>query len=231
MPYPRGMAGSPSDTDTPTLAELAADRAHDLGSEAALRALYATDPGETSLAKVCDHLHPLYRPYIEAAPFAVLATRGANGQFDTSPRGDAPGFVAIADDHTLLLPDRRGNQRIDSLRNLMHDPHCALLFLIPGVGEALRVNGTARISASPALAERFVVDGKAPASVLVVTVHSVFFQCARAIKRSGLWDATRHVDRNALPSPGLVLQTLSRSGIDGAAYDAALQARQAATLY
>lgn len=231
MPYPRGMAGSPSDTDTPTLAELAADRAHDLVSEAALRALYATGPGETSLAKVCDHLHPLYRPYIEAAPFAVLATRGAKGQLDTSPRGDAPGFVAIADDHTLLLPDRRGNQRIDSLRNLIHDPHCALLFLIPGVGEALRVNGTARLSASPALAERFVVDGKAPASVLVVTVHSVFFQCARAVKRSGLWDATRHVDRRTLPSPGLVLQTLSRSGIDGAAYDAALQARQAATLY
>jgi PPOX class probable FMN-dependent enzyme len=217
--------------DTPTLAALAADRAHDLHDETALRAVYRAGPGETSLAKVADHLHPLYQPYIEAAPFAVLATRGANGQLDTSPRGDAPGFVAIADDHTLLLPDRRGNQRIDSLRNLIHDPHCALLFLIPGVGEALRVNGTARLSASPALAERFVVDGKAPASVLVVTVHSVFFQCARAVKRSALWDAARHVDRSTLPSPGHVLEALSRSGIDGAAYDAALQTRQAATLY
>ncbi|MFZ5548453.1 MAG: pyridoxamine 5'-phosphate oxidase family protein [Pseudomonadota bacterium] len=217
--------------DTPTLAALAAERTHDLHDEASLRAVYRTGPGDTSLAKVCDHLHPLYRPYIEAAPFAVLATRGANGQLDNSPRGDAPGFVAIADDHTLLLPDRRGNQRIDSLRNLIHDPHCALLFLIPGVGEALRVNGTARISASPALAERFVVDGKAPASVLVVTVHSVFFQCARAVKRSGLWDAARHVDRKTLPSPGRLLETLSQARIDGAAYDAALQARQAATLY
>lgn len=231
MPYPRGMAGAPSEIDTPTLAALAADRAHDLVDEAALRRVYATGPGDSSLAKVCDHLHPLYRPYIEASPFAVLATRGANGQLDTSPRGDAPGFVAIADDHTLLLPDRRGNQRIDSLRNLLHDPHCALLFLVPGVGEALRVNGTARISVAPALCERFVVDGKAPASVLVVTVASVFFQCARAVKRSGLWDATRHVGPASLPSPGLVLQTLSQARIDGAAYDAALQARQAATLY
>lgn len=217
--------------DTSSLAALAADRAHDLASEAALRAAYRTGPGETALAKVCDHLHPLYRPYIEAAPFAVLATRGANGQLDTSPRGDAPGFVAIADDKTLLLPDRRGNQRIDSLHNLLHDPHCALLFLVPGVGEALRVNGAARISAAPALRERFVVDGKVPATVLVISVHSVFFQCARAIKRAGLWDAAHHVDRATLPSPGLILQTLSREGIDGPAYDAALQARQAATLY
>jgi uncharacterized protein len=216
--------------DTPTLAALAADRAHDLASEAALRGVYRHGPGETSLAKVCDHLHPLYRPWIRASPFVVLATRGPHG-LDTSPRGDAPGFVAMADDKTLLLPDRRGNQRIDSLRNLLHDPHCALLFLMPGVGEALRVNGTARISAAPALCERFAVDGKAPASVLVISVASVFFQCARAIKRSGLWDAARHIDRAGLPSPGTILQTLSQAGIDGTAYDAALQARQAATLY
>lgn len=220
-----------ADDTPPTLAALAADRTHDLASEAALRAVYATGPGETSLAKVCDHIHPLYRRWIEASPFAVLATRGPDGRLDTSPRGDAPGFVVIADDKTLLLPDRRGNQRIDSLRNLVHDPHCALLFLLPGVGEALRVNGIARISASPALCERFVVDGKAPASVLVMSVASVFFQCARAAKRSGLWDAARHVDRARLPSPGAILQTLSREGVDGTAYDAALQARQAATLY
>jgi uncharacterized protein len=216
--------------DDPTLAALAADTAHDLTNEAALRRVYSTGPGETSLAKVCDRVHPLYRPYIEASPFAVLATRGPHG-LDTSPRGDAPGFVAIADDRTLLLPDRRGNQRIDSLRNIVHDPQVALLFLIPGVPEALRVNGTARISAAPALCERFVVDGKAPSSVLVIKVTSVFFQCARAIKRSALWDGTRHIDRSALPSPGLILETLSRVGIDGQAYDAELPSRQAATLY
>ena len=166
----------------------------------------------------------------EAAPFAVLATLGPDG-LDTSPRGDAPGFVHIADAHTLLLPDRRGNQRIDSLRNLTHDPRLALLFLIPGVGEALRVNGTARISALPALCERYAVDGKSPASVLVISVRSVYFQCARAIKRSGLWDPATHVERGTLPTPGAILECLSKVGVDGSAYDAALQARQAATLY
>ena len=230
MPYPRGMVDDDLVSSQVSLAALAADTSHDLDSEAALRRLYSTGPGDTSLAKVCDHVHPLYRPYIEASPFAVLATRGPHG-LDTSPRGDGPGFVAIADDKTLLLPDRRGNQRIDSLRNIVHDPQVALLFLVPGVGEALRVNGTARISTAPALCERFVVDGKPPASVLVIHVTSVFFQCARAIKRSHLWDPARHVERSTLPSPGTILETLSRAGIDGADYDAALQARQAATLY
>ena len=212
------------------LLKLAADTSHDLRNEAALRRIYSTGPGETSLAKVADHVHPLYRPYIEAAPFAVLATLGPDG-LDTSPRGDAPGFVHIADPHTLLLPDRRGNQRIDSLRNIAQDPRVALLFLIPGAGEALRVNGSARISALPALCDRFAVDGHAPASVLVIAVRSVFFQCARAIQRSGLWSPAQHVAAGSLPSPGAILQCMSQVGIDGAAYDAALPARQAATLY
>ena len=212
------------------LATWAGDTSHDLQDEAALRRIYSTGPGETSLAKVADHVHALYRPYIEAAPFAVLATLGAEG-LDTSPRGDAPGFVKVVDAHTVLLPDRRGNQRIDSLRNIVHDPRVALLFLIPGVAEALRVNGTARISALPALCEALAVDGKVPASVLVIHVRSVYFQCARAIKRSGLWSPAQHVAAGTLPSPGTILECLSRDGIDGAAYDAMLQARQAATLY
>lgn len=174
--------------DPAELLRLVRDTAHDLSDETALRRVYSTGPGETSIVKVADHVHPLYRPYIEASPFCVLATLGPHG-LDTSPRGDAPGFVQVADEHTLLLPDRRGNQRIDSMRNLVHDPRCALLFLVPGVGEALRVNGRARISAHPALCERFAVQQSAPASVLVITVASVYFQCARAIKRSGLWDA------------------------------------------
>jgi PPOX class probable FMN-dependent enzyme len=131
----------------------------------------------------------------------------------------------------LLLPDRRGNQRIDSLLNLTHDPRMALLFLIPGCGEALRANGQARISASPELASRFVVQGQAPAAVLVITVATVFFQCARAIKRSGLWDPARHVAAGTLPSPGAILECLSQARIDGSTYDAALRARQRATLY
>lgn len=216
--------------DTAALLALAQDTAHDLRDEASLRGVYRTGPGATSLDKVADHIHPLYRPYIEASPFAVLATLGPHG-LDTSPRGDAPGFVHVADEHTLLLPDRRGNQRIDSLRNLVHDPRCALLFLVPGVAEALRVNGTARISAQPELCAHFAVQGMAAESVLVIRVASVYFQCARAIKRSGLWDAATQVDRRTLPSPGAILQALSRGAIDGTAYDGDLQDRQARTLY
>jgi PPOX class probable FMN-dependent enzyme len=216
--------------DAAALLALAADTAFDLGDEAALRRVYSTGPGETSLAKVADHVHPLYRPYIEASPFAVLATVGEEG-LDTSPRGDAPGFVRVLDEHTLLLPDRRGNQRIDSLRNIARDRRVALLFLVPGAGEALRVNGSARISAHPQLCEALAVDGKAPASVLVIRVHSVFFQCARAIKRSGLWKPALQAAACTLPSPGAILECLSEQAIDGSAYDAALQARQAGTLY
>ncbi len=215
---------------TTNLLSLAADRSCDLIDDAALHAVYSTGPGATSLSKVADHVHLLYRPYIEASPFAVLATVGGLG-LDTSPRGDGAGFVRVADEYTLLLPDRRGNQRIDSLRNIARDPRVALLFLIPGVGETLRVNGDARISALPALCAAFAVDGKAPASVLVITVHSVFFQCARAVKRSGLWTAAAQVLRAPLPSPGVILECLSDAAIDGVDYDQALQARQDASLY
>jgi hypothetical protein len=216
--------------DDAELAALCADRSHDLADESALRRIYSTGPTDTSLAKVADHVHPLYRPYIEASPFAVLATVGEHG-LDNSPRGDAPGFVKVLDEKTLLLPDRRGNQRLDSLRNIARDPRIALLFLLPGLGEALRVNGRARICALPALCERFAVEGAAPASVLVITVTSVYFQCARAIKRSQLWDPAQHLKPGAVPTPGTILQTMSSARIDGAEYDAGLQARQAATLY
>lgn len=212
------------------LLSLAADRSCDLGDDAALRSIYGTSRSAAALSKVADHVHPLYRPYIEASPFAVLATIGEHG-LDASPRGDGAGFVRVADEHTLLLPDRRGNQRIDSLRNITRDPRVALLFLVPGVGEALRVNGRARISALPALCNAFAVDGKAPASVLVIEVHSVFFQCARAIKRSGLWSGASQSGFAHLPTPGTILECLSKSAIDAAEYDVALQARQQATLY
>lgn len=221
---------APAGPDAAELLRLAADSAHDLADEAALRRVYATGPGETSLAEVADHVHPLYRSYIEASPFAVLATVGEAG-LDTSPRGDGPGFVRLADAHTLLLPDRRGNQRIDSLRNIARDPRVALLFLVPGHGEALRVNGTARISASPALCAALAEGGQPAHSVLVIRVSTVFFQCARAVKRSALWDASRHGAAGTLPSPGAILQALSGDRIDGAAYDAELPARQAKTLY
>lgn len=213
------------------------DTGHDLPDLAALRRVYTGTPGATSLAKEADHVHPLYRPYIEASPFVVLATFGERG-LDASPRGDPAGFVQVADAHTLLLPDRPGNHRIDSLRNLVHDPRLALLFLIPGRGETLRVNGRARISVAPALLQRCAHEGKLPRSVIVVRVQTVFFQCARALMRSGLWEPARWLSDEALaavPSAGTVLGTLSREGggecIDGAAYDAALRPRQRGSLY
>ena len=215
---------------TPPVPQPWQDRSHDLDSLEKLRGVYPAPDAPATLDKECDHIHPLYRPFIEAAPFCVLATRSPRG-LDTSPRGDPAGrLVEVADEKTLLLPDRRGNHRIDSLRNVLHDPEVALLFLIPGIGEALRVNGRARISAARALLQHFEFEGKPPRSVLVVEVKLVFFQCARAIKRSGLWDPATRIARERLPSTGAILQALSPR-VDGAAYDAALQQRQQATLY
>ena len=203
---------------------------HSITSLAALEALYDQSPAQASILKERDRVVPVYRALIEASPFAALATRGPEG-LDCSPRGDGPGFIRVRDDRTLLLPDRRGNNRIDSLRNIVRDPQVALLFLIPGLGETLRVNGRAAISVEPALLESFSVDGKAPKSVLVIAVEAVYFQCARAIVRSDLWNPHKHVARSALPSAGQILAALSRSGFDGEAYDRALPERQRATLY
>ncbi|OZI72050.1 pyridoxamine 5'-phosphate oxidase family protein [Bordetella genomosp. 12] len=188
------------------------------------------EPAGPSLAKEADHVHPHYRAFIAAAPFAILATAGSEG-LDASPRGDPAGFVTIEDDHTLLLPDRRGNNRIDSLRNVLDDPRVALLFLIPGIGETLRVNGRAQISVDPGLLERFSMDGKTPRSVLIIHVEKVYFQCARAIVRSGLWDPARQIARDTLPSTGRMLADLSAGTIDGVAYDRDLPERMRGTLY
>ncbi|WP_020206903.1 MULTISPECIES: pyridoxamine 5'-phosphate oxidase family protein [Cupriavidus] len=196
---------------------------------AELEARYG-DAGEASLAKEVDYLHPHYRAFIEAAPLCLLSTVG--GKYaECSPRGDAPGFVQVLDERTLLLPDRRGNNRIDSLRNIVADPRVGLLFVIPGVNETIRVAGTATISVDPALIARCVVDGKAPATVLVIAIESVFFQCARALVRSKLWAPETQVARDRLPSNGTILATLTRDAIDGTAYDAAQPARMRQTLY
>lgn len=192
-----------------------------------LQALYGP-VSEASIRKEVDHVHPLYRALIEASPFAVLATSGPDG-LDASPRGDPPGFVVVQDEHTLLVPERRGNNRIDGLRNLLTDPRVALLFLVPGNGETLRVNGTATISVDPALLDRCSMQGKRPQCVLVVHVQTVFFQCARAIQRSRLWDAS--IPRRAVPSAGAILEALTDGGIEAGPYDEQLPGRQAATLY
>lgn len=192
-----------------------------------LESLYGA-PGLASTRKEVDFVHPLYRALIEASPFAVLATAGPGG-LDASPRGDPPGFVVVEDDKTLLLPDRRGNNRIDSLRNIVADPRVALLFLIPGSGETLRVNGKASISTEPVLMNRFAVNGKLPRCVLVVKVETVFFQCARAIQRSGLWQPAP--SRPVVPTAGAILEALTGGAIESKPYDEELPARQQATLY
>ena len=195
----------------------------------ALRELYG-QPSEGAIAKEIDYVHPHYRAMIEASPFMVMATSGSDG-LDVSPRGDPAGFVVVEGDHTLLIPDRRGNNRADSLNNLIADPRIALLFLIPGVGETLRVNGRAEISVEPSLLERFPAQGKLPRSVIVVHVERVYFQCPKALVRSDLWNPSKHIERKALPTTGTILADITRGKVGGADYDAAYPARLKATIY
>jgi PPOX class probable FMN-dependent enzyme len=196
----------------------------------ALESLYSDAPYGPALIKEADHVTPQYRKLIEAAPFVVLATSGPEG-LDCSPRGDPPGFVRVVDEHTLLIPDRRGNNRIDSLRNLVSDPRIALLFLIPGVGETMRINGRAKISADPKLTESFVMNGKTPKCVLVVTVEKAYFQCTKAIIRSKLWDPASKVDRKTLPTPGSILAEMTDGKMGGPKHDEATPARIKETIY
>jgi PPOX class probable FMN-dependent enzyme len=194
-----------------------------------LEAIYG-QPGEAATIKVAHRITPSYRALIESSPFAILATCGEEG-LDCSPRGDLPGFVRVQDDLTLIIPDRRGNNRIDSLRNLIRDPRAALLFLIPGSGTTLRVNGRARVSADPELLGSFSVEGKTPRSVIVMTVEEIYFQCARAIIRSHLWDPGRHVDLKTLPTPGEILAEMSKSRVGGEEYDKAWLERARKTMW
>jgi PPOX class probable FMN-dependent enzyme len=195
----------------------------------ALEELYGTPP-RRSLVKETDHITKEYRAWIEASPFAVLASAGPEG-LDCSPRGDPAPVVSVLDEKTVLLADRLGNNRVDTLRNIVRDPRVALLFLLPGVGEAIRINGRAIISVAPDLLDRFVVAGRPPRSVIVVSVDSVYFQCARAVIRAGLWDAAQHVDRKSLPSMGEIIAALESDPFDAKAYDAELPDRQKRTLY
>lgn len=195
----------------------------------ALETIYGV-PNEASTVKEADRITPQYRALIEASPFVALATAGPEG-LDCSPRGDDGQVVRIKDERTILMPDRRGNNRCDSLRNIVRDPRVALLFLIPGSGNTLRINGRAEVSIAPELLASFVVQGQAPRSVVVITVESVYFQCARAIVRSELWNAEKHVDRTVLPTAGQILAELSEARVGGAAYDAEWPERAAKTLW
>ena len=200
-----------------------------LKTEAQLEAIYGK-PAEAATVKEVNWITPHYRAYIEAAPYAALATSGPEG-LDCSPRGDKPGFVRVHDEKTLMLPDRRGNNRIDSLRNIVRDSRVALLFMIPGIGNTLRVNGRAHLSVEPGLLESFAVEEKAPRSVTVIEVDAVYFQCARALVRSELWNPERHVDPKLLPSAGQILEALSQDRVGGEKYDREWPGRAAATMW
>lgn len=182
-----------------------------------LEALYG-NPNDASTVKVADRITPSYRVLIEKSPFAALATAGPEG-LDCSPRGDLAGFVRIHDETTLMMPDRRGNNRVDSLRNIVRDPRVALLFLIPGSGTTLRVNGRAHLSVDPDLLATFAIEGKAPRSVIVMKIDEVYFQCARAIVRADLWNPERRVDPKTLPTPGEILAGMSENTVGGETYD------------
>jgi uncharacterized protein len=198
--------------------------------EAALNALY----GESSagaIAKEIDYIHPHYRAMIEASPFMVIATAGPEG-LDASPRGDPAGsFVQVLDERTVLIPDRRGNNRVDSLRNIIRDDRVALLFLIPGVGETLRVNGRASISVAPDLIGRFPFKGTLPRTVIVVKAERVYFQCPKALVRSELWNPDRQISRKALPSTGTILADITGGTVGGEQYDLDYPERLRTTIY
>jgi PPOX class probable FMN-dependent enzyme len=195
-----------------------------------LEALYTPAPVAASTVKVAHRMTPEYRRLIEASPFAALATIGPEG-VDCSPRGDQPGFVRIHDDQTLMMPDRRGNNRIDSLRNIVRDPRVAFLFLLPGSGTTFRANGRAHLSIDPDLLASFEVEGKAPRSVIVMQIDELYFQCARAIVRSELWNPARHLDPKSLPTPGEILASMTDNQVGGDAYDKAWPERARQTMW
>ncbi len=177
------------------------------------------EPSELVQAKVSDRLNELTRQFVERSPFLCLATSAADGTCDVSPRGDPSGFVRILDERTLLLPDRPGNRLADSLRNVMQNPHVALLFVVPGVSDTFRVNGTATIVTDPELLEACAVEGKAPKLGLRIEIQEAFTHCSKAFLRAQLWDPDRFVDREELPSAGELLRSVEPS-VDPDTYDA-----------
>ncbi len=187
-------------------------------------------PEEMSLVKEVAQVIPHYRSFIEASPFCTLATVAEDGM-DCTPRGDKPGFVRVYDERTLMMPDRRGNNRTDSLANIIQDPRIALCFLVPGSNICLRVNGTAYVSIDEELLKSFSVEGKPPRSVIVINTRAVYFQCGRAILRSKLWDIETQMEAGSLPKPGEVVAWLSDNKIGGKAYDDGWEERAKKTLW
>ena len=203
---------------------------HKINTIAELETVYDQKPVLASIAKEIEHIIPLYQKLIELSPFVSLATIGPEG-LDCSPRGDNRGFVRVLDSQTLAMPDRRGNNRIDSLRNIVADPRIALLFFIPGSGTTFRVNGKAYLTTDQDLCQSFAVEDKLPRSVIIVKVEAAYTQCARAILRSNLWDASKFVEKEAIPTIGEMLEAVTKGKIIATDYDTAWPARAKASMW
>ena len=187
--------------------------------EGVLRGVLGGGPTPLVAGKIAGRLNHLTRQFVEKSPFVCVATARPDGGLDVSPRGDPPGFVRILDDRTLLLPDRPGNKIADTLTNLLEDPRIALLFLIPGVGDSFRVNGTATIVDDPELLAASEVDGKVPKLGILVAVEEAYTQCSKALIRSDLWNPERHIERSDLPSSGAIMKAISDPTLDPDEYD------------
>ncbi|WP_347927801.1 pyridoxamine 5'-phosphate oxidase family protein [Pseudomonas helvetica] len=194
-----------------------------------LEAIYGR-PHDRAVRKEIPFLNLDYQAMVRASPLVILSSVGPDGM-DGSPRGDTPGFVRIIDERTLAIPDRPGNNRIDTLRNIVLDSRISLLFIIPGIGETLRVNGRARISAEPALLESFAVNGKPPRTVILVEVEAAYFHCSKAIVRSDLWNPEKYLERSALPTAGAFHKRLNDGQFDAEAYDREAPVRLHDSLY
>ena len=176
---------------------------NEVDSEDALRSLYKA-PGEVASKKVLSRLDKHCKRFIELSPFLCIATAGADGSADVSPRGDAPGFVGVPDDGTVVIPDRVGNNRLDTLANVVENPNVGLIFFIPGFNDILRINGRGKVVDEPALLDRYAVDGKVPATALVVTVDEAFLHCPKALMRANLWSDEAKTPRDAMPTAGQI---------------------------
>lgn len=202
---------------------------NDITDTTTLRAHFGA-PSERAVLKQLNHLDRHCQAFIALSPFAVLATTDGAGNVDASPRGDAPGFVHVRDAHTLILPDRPGNRRIDSLQNIVAHPGIGLIFFVPGIDETVRVNGTARITTDPSTLAPLAAQGKIPTSAIVVTVREAYYHCAKALIRSKLWDPATRIDRASFPSLGQILVD-QIGGASVADADASLAAAYRNTLY
>ena len=213
---------------TSTLSEIPASSR--ITTTAQLEQIYG-ESSTPALVKELEHISDHYRAFIEKAPFVAVASVAEEG-LDCSPRGDPAGFIRVLDSKTLLMPDRRGNNRIDTLRNIVRDPRISLLFLIPGVRETMRINGRAEIIVDPQLLQSFEMKGKLPRSVIAVHVDRIYFQCSKAIVRSGLWSADAQIQRSELPSTGEMLAALLTPGsFDAQAYDQNYPKHMKKTIY